>query len=425
MSLRPAMWLFLTVLAAVLTGWAWWVTPQLFGPESSIFSRVPKGHIAVAAAPLAPAQVPKAPTASDMANAAATSSSPPAENPTGQATAAATTPADGAADTGTHGQKPSTEARALVIIEGDYSSGSGFIAKLHGQYFVVTNQHVLSGNTKFTVTGMDGTKYPTTGPLFGAVDYDIAILRIPTAQGALEVMDNPMDNAKIGNPVTVPGNEEGEGVVTHTVGHLLGIGPKLVEVDAKFVHGNSGSPIIQNDSGKVVGVASYVQVYQLDNLQKAAQKGKTRWFGYRLDTVKQWQELNWAKFSAEGVHLRQIENTTDAIVDVVTSDAPPKVDNEQVNDIVSLYINDAESAIKRNNKEDLLAAVQTLVEHLDTVGDTDLKNFAAQNLYDYHAREAKDQLQVRESLSKLLQNVGSLYYNSRPGGPSSSGPIRR
>jgi len=125
------------------------------------------------------------------------------------------------------------------------------------------------------------------------------------------------------------------------------------------------------------------------------------------------------------VYLRQIENTTDAIVDVVTSDAPPKVDNEQVNDIVSLYINDAESAIKRNNKEDLLAAVQTLVEHLDTVGDTDLKNFAAQNLYDYHAREAKDQLQVRESLSKLLQNVGSLYYNSRPGGPSSSGPIRR
>ena len=110
----------------------------------------------------------------------------------------------------------------------------------------------------YGATDVDGTVYPTNGALFGAVNYDVAILKIPdvAAKYSLEVMDDPLNNAKVGAPVTVPGNSLGAGVTLQINGKLLGIGPALVEVDAKFVPGNSGSPIIDRRSGQVIGMGS-------------------------------------------------------------------------------------------------------------------------------------------------------------------------
>ena len=58
----------------------------------------------------------------------------------------------------------------------------------------------------------------------------------------------------IGDKITVHGNSGGGGVVTRIQGKVLGVGPNLVEVDAEFVQGNSGCPIL-SDSLEVVGVA--------------------------------------------------------------------------------------------------------------------------------------------------------------------------
>jgi hypothetical protein len=399
MEIRLNTLIFVAVAMVMVGGALWWINPRAEAPAGG-------GAPAWAAPQPAPA-----PPAAAPAPATEVAKTPPAPAATNASTAATSTTAANA-PAADNTLKPGEQTRAMVIIEGDYSKGSGFIVKMRGQYFVVTNQHVLSGNTKFTVTGADGTKYPTTGQLFGAVDYDIAILKIPPTPNALELADDPADNIKIGEAVTVPGNEEGEGVVTNTEGHIVGVGPKLVEVDAKFVHGNSGSPIILDRSGQVAGVATYVEVYDLDTLQKAAQKGKTRWFGYRLDNVKEWQELDWARYSAEGVQLRDIESTTDAILDEITSDSPHQVDNDQVNDIVTIYESDVDTAIQHRNREDLLAAVAMLAEHLNTIGDSELKNYAAENLYDYHAREAQEQLAERTQLNQLLQNVGDIFHEA-------------
>ena len=59
---------------------------------------------------------------------------------------------------------------------------------------------------------------------------------------------------------------KGGGVINTIISQLTGIGSNLVESDAQFVHGNSGSPIIDVKNGKVIGVATYL-TYNWDNIR--------------------------------------------------------------------------------------------------------------------------------------------------------------
>jgi S1-C subfamily serine protease len=302
------------------------------------------------------------------------------------------------------------QINSLVLIEGDKGVGSGFIAKLHGQYFVVTNQHVLSGNTKFTVTGMDGTKYPTTGALFGAVDYDIAILRIPPAAHALEVLDDPVTATKPGDAVIVPGNADGAGVISQIHGKVLGAGPKLVEVDAKFVHGNSGSPIIQVASGKVIGVATYATKLSPDDLKKASDIKQIRWFGYRLDNIKQWEAIDWDKFTQEGADLEKIKNVTDGLLGVFSGlNSPAAMANDQVSKAVMQYQLDLQLAQHDGNGHAAMAADAAFVERLHAMArdDNDIKDFLDHNPYSFHAEAAKEQEDLRTQIDQLLTTMNT------------------
>jgi hypothetical protein len=296
---------------------------------------------------------------------------------------------------------------AMVIIEGDYSRGTGFLAKLHGQFFVITNQHVLSGNQQFTITGMDGTKYPSDGPIFASRNYDIALIHVPVPDHALDVAGN-IDNI-VGDPVAVPGNSDGADVITLANGRVLGFGPQLVEVDAKFVHGNSGSPIIDRNTGQVIGVATFVTMYNIDDLRRAANVRTVRWFGYRLDNIKDWDKINWKKFSEEGVALREASDLTDALVQVLNADSPVHTDNQQVNDALDLYSRNRSAAIQDHNDRELQDAIVALTDRLRYLCTSDLDALAAQDLYPFHAREAADQTQVRTEIDKFLLNVGDLY----------------
>ena len=47
----------------------------------------------------------------------------------------------------------------------------------------------------------------------------------------------------------------GRDVVTVSEGKVIGIGSELLEVDAPFVSGNSGSPVL-NHYGQVIGIAT-------------------------------------------------------------------------------------------------------------------------------------------------------------------------
>ena len=302
------------------------------------------------------------------------------------------------------------QMKALVIIAGDVSVGTGFIAKMHNSFFIVTNQHVLSGNKKFSITGMDGTKYPTTGALFGAVDYDVAILKIPDdlAKHSLEIMTDPMDNAKVGSIVTVPGNSLGAGVPLQINGKLLGMGPELVEVDANFVPGNSGSPIIERHSGQVIGIATLRVTYKPDVTKQYGLTSDTRWFGYRLDNIdpdKGWQKLDWARFSAEGLKIEALKNLTKTMIAILLNQNPPLLDDKPVQQALESFKSDYAHASQVSSKQAFIDAYKQFHSRLHNIAVSDIQDLANMSLYPYHSGVLKEQQEWQTVLDAAYADV--------------------
>jgi serine protease Do len=72
-------------------------------------------------------------------------------------------------------------------------------------------------------------------------------------------------------------------------------------VDAPFQAGDSGSPVFDVTTRQVIGVATYHQTWLLDvfgNLASTttrnnpAVKQENRWFGYRIDSVANWESID-------------------------------------------------------------------------------------------------------------------------------------
>jgi serine protease Do len=135
--------------------------------------------------------------------------------------------------------------------------GSGFIISADG--YVVTNNHVVKGATKVSVTLDDGTTLPAK--IVGRDSKtDLALLKV-TTQGKLRFIElGESDKVEPGEWVIAVGNPFGlGGTVTAGIvsarGRDIGDGPydSFIQVDAPINRGNSGGPLFTQD-GKVVGV---------------------------------------------------------------------------------------------------------------------------------------------------------------------------
>lgn len=217
----------------------------------------------------------------------------------------------------------SEQMESIVMVEGDGGVGTGFVARLRGVDFVVTNLHVIGGNEKIRVTTVRGVSVPVSG-IFGALGRDIAILRIEGTNTvpALKLAEDPIRTVKLGDKVAVVGNRRGGGVATQVSGTVRGLGPNRVEVDAPFQPGNSGSPILHLETGEVVGVASYSQSRELDALDGPAnastgrtteKKTEQRWFGFRIDGVAGWESIDLARWRDQAKRIAEFEADSEAI----------------------------------------------------------------------------------------------------------------
>lgn len=171
----------------------------------------------------------------------------------------------------------------------------------------------MSGNQNVKIRTLDSSVL-NIGTLGFARDYDLAVAMQDSIQGGLEVMQQVDKNVSIGDDVLVLGNSQGSGVVTEISGKVTGIGPELVEVDAKFVAGNSGSPIIHVKTGKVIAIATFAVIRKLDTLGKDSQFTEIRRFGYRLDTVPKWEFRQWDGFQKEGDTVAEVERKSESLI---------------------------------------------------------------------------------------------------------------
>ncbi len=140
--------------------------------------------------------------------------------------------------------------------------GSGFIVRPDG--YILTNDHVVGGADKVTVTLKDGTEY--TGKVFRDYLTDLAVIKVDAKNlPAVQIADS--GRLKSGSWAIAIGSPFGL-ANTLTVGVVSAIGREdsipdgeggaryywgLIQTDASINPGNSGGPLL-NLRGEVIGV---------------------------------------------------------------------------------------------------------------------------------------------------------------------------
>jgi hypothetical protein len=207
-------------------------------------------------------------------------------------------------------------SKFIVIVEGDRSVGTGFLAQYEGKIYLFTNLHVLDGNKSIKCKTMDG-KELLLGGLLASTEYDLAAIELPQEKQGLELQQHVDTTVTLGDEVFVFGNSFGGGVATDLTGKVLAVGPQVLETDVKFVSGNSGSPIISKQSHKVLGIATQSRINKANDFGKDSKFNNVeRRFAYRTDNNPGWQQMSLGQFVNETLFMKKLEARTDALWDV-------------------------------------------------------------------------------------------------------------
>lgn len=187
----------------------------------------------------------------------------------------------------------------LAIIKAGNGTGTGFLVKLDGKVWLVTNEHVLRGGAPLSATLPDGRSLKFSPTIEVAANRDLARLLVEGDYEALEWFPEP---AKQNQKIHVYGNSDGGGVLTEEDGHVLGVGGDRIEVEANFVEGNSGSAVLDN-KGRVLAVATYAERWNEPGkwIKAGTRYNGPRRYGVRLNGVK-WEKVPWKTY-AEGARV--------------------------------------------------------------------------------------------------------------------------
>ena len=167
------------------------------------------------------------------------------------------------------------DSGGVVTVQGTSTSGgtnstvlgSGFVVNYTGNFYVVTNFHVVSGVNGITVTFQDGDAYPAT--VLGSDGYsDLAVLNVSAPASEFHPLDLVSSTLlAVGQPVAVIGNPFGlAGSMTAGIVSQLGrtISDPLagnfaiadvIQFSAPINPGNSGGPLLDS-RGAVVGITT-------------------------------------------------------------------------------------------------------------------------------------------------------------------------
>ena len=145
-------------------------------------------------------------------------------------------------------------SRACVTITTDSGmTGSGVLVEEGGDLYLFTNRHVIEGGCEVSAKLQSGEAV-ALGNLQVSKSLDLARFKVKSSGQGLKM---EVGAPKIGETIVVLGNSLGAGAITQTEGRVLGVGADIIEVDAGFVKGNSGGPIV-NLKGNLVGIATFL-----------------------------------------------------------------------------------------------------------------------------------------------------------------------
>lgn len=227
----------------------------------------------------------------------------------------------------------------------EHGLGSGFIISSDG--YILTNEHVIDGADKITVT-LQGFKEPLEARVVGA-DYnlDLAVLKVKAGSSLSPLKLGDSNKIRVGNWVIAIGNPYG---LDHTVtvgvisakGRPISVENRsyknLLQTDASINPGNSGGPLL-NLSGEVVGINTAVAQAQgigfaipantaNDVIQELINKGKV---------VRPWLGVQVQSLNEETSAYLNYKGTNGALVAGVLSDSPASSAGLKQGDIITKW----------------------------------------------------------------------------------------
>ena len=209
---------------------------------------------------------------------------------------------------------------ALALIEKpDKGVGSGFIAKdFDGSVYLYSNQHVIQGTNSLKVKTL-GNRQLKPVKFEVSEDRDIVRFKLDPKQQYPEALGFA-ESASNEEPIAVFGNSGGAGVFTTLYGRIVGVGPDRIEVNAEFIPGNSGSPII-DDKKQVVGIATYMtkQNEKGDWTVEGTRFAEIRRFAYRVDPQMKWRPFKWKKYQSYAKIIEEDKKYMTDVFDLTVS----------------------------------------------------------------------------------------------------------
>ncbi|MCB1096051.1 MAG: trypsin-like peptidase domain-containing protein [Verrucomicrobiae bacterium] len=197
--------------------------------------------------------------------------------------------------------------RAVVMIEGSDHPATGCIIKKDDVFYIVTSQHALAGNRKLKITDSSGREFRGKRML-AAKTADVALIEIdspPDGLAAMSVAEDVARVAKVDDKVLIPGDGKGLGVLEVGVGQLTAIESVILSANFDMRPALRGAPIFHSPTRSVIGIiAEATESSMPGNVKGVRGRGSNsrplkvaiRYFGHRLDTIKQWDALDWSRF---------------------------------------------------------------------------------------------------------------------------------
>ncbi len=315
---------------------------------------------------------------------------------------------------------------SVLIIEGDKSVGTGFVVRTEGKKYLYTAAHVFTGNSRLTIRNAAGKEFKKFGDLQAAEGADLI---------RLEILEDPADflelaavdsHLPLNTEIAALGNGGGNGVVSVEEGRILGVSGDLIEVDAEIIQGNSGGPVVELATGKVVGEATHLTSAREDIWSEGTRQGDVRRFACRLNKEWKWMTLKTGTFLADGKTLEEFDELTrlcfafaqleplengmrlTSRVGGETS-AIAIFDKNMDNDLVkSLISMNSELASRRTSlsEAELKKKFRSLVAQAEARATRSQQNFKPQGFAWFHRNRAKVSVEARtESIAALKQRL--------------------
>lgn len=199
--------------------------------------------------------------------------------------------------------------KSIVLIEGENGVGTGSLADYYGLKCIISNRHVFVGNETVKITDIQDRIIKAEGMVVGRMGEN-SIAKDVMLYGVSDDVQKSYSFIPVGNNVEIDkasdvfGNSLGQRVITSIPGNVVGIGPRTIEVNNKFVSGNSGSPIIQN--GMAVGIATYASKTARAWTNAGTKFSNVRRFGVKISamTIEDYQVFDLISYKRDIAALK-------------------------------------------------------------------------------------------------------------------------